>query len=155
LTSILRKKNHWKKANLSDNIKNFIDENSIHHVLDESPKSEIFNLDVKEVDFLGVENILSKFIYEDVFYESFVHHMLDESPKSEVFDLDANDVDFLGVENILSNSLDVNVFDDFYADKNFMFRSEEIVNPFWEILMTHEREKMCDNHVKLEFFESS
>jgi len=38
---------------------------------------------------------------------------------------------------------------------NFMFKSEEIVDPFWEILMAHEREKICGNRVKLEFFESS
>jgi hypothetical protein len=41
-----------------------------------------------------------------------------------------NEFDFLRVENILSNSLDVNVFDDFYAEKNFMFKSEEIVDSF-------------------------
>jgi hypothetical protein len=84
--------------------------------------------------------------------ESFTYHLLDESPKSEVFDLDANEVDFLGVENILSSSLDINGFDDFYVENNFMFESEEILDPFWEILMVHEREKMYDNRVKLEFF---
>jgi hypothetical protein len=46
-------------------------------------------------------------------------------------------------------------FYDFYAEKNFMFKSEEIVDPFWEILMAHEREKMYDNRVKLELFEFS
>jgi hypothetical protein len=35
-----------------------------------------------------------------------------------------------------------------------MFKSEEIVDPFWKILMAHKREKMCDNCVKQEFFES-
>lgn len=35
-----------------------------------------------------------------------------------------------------------------------MFKSEEIVDPFWEILMAHERETMCGNRVKLKFFES-
>jgi hypothetical protein len=59
----------------------------------------------------------------------------------------------LGVENILSNSLDVNAFDDFYAEKNFMFKSEEIVDPFWVNINAHEREKMCDNCLKLELFE--
>jgi hypothetical protein len=88
-----------EKVNLSDNIENIVDESSTYHRLDESPKSEIFYLDVKEVDFLGVENILS-------------------------------------------NSLDVNAFDDFYAEKNFMFKSEEIIDSFWEILMAHEREKI-------------
>jgi hypothetical protein len=58
-------------------------------------------------------------------------------------------------KNILSNSLDVNAFDDFYVEKNFMFKSKVIVDPFWEILMAHEREKMCDNRVKLETFESN
>jgi hypothetical protein len=61
----------------------------------------------------------------------------------------------LGVENILSNSLDVNAFDDFYAEKNFMFKSEEIVDPFWVNINAHEREKMCDNCLKLELFESN
>jgi hypothetical protein len=42
-----------KKINLSYNIENFVDESSTHHVLDESPKSEVFDLDVNEVDFLG------------------------------------------------------------------------------------------------------
>jgi hypothetical protein len=35
-----------------------------------------------------------------------------------------------------------------------MFKSEEIVDPFWEILMAHEQETTCDNRVKLKFFES-
>jgi len=53
--------------------------------------------------------------------------------------LDINEVDFLRVENILSNSLDVNAFDDFFFVKNnFMFKSEEIIDSFWEILMVHE-----------------
>jgi hypothetical protein len=40
-------------------LKFFGDESSIHLVLDESSKSEIFDLDATEVDFLGAENILS------------------------------------------------------------------------------------------------
>jgi hypothetical protein len=68
-------------------------------VLDESPKIEVFDLDVNEVDFLEVENILSNFIDDNVFYESSIHYMLDESPKSEVFDFDLK-VDILGVENV-------------------------------------------------------
>jgi hypothetical protein len=47
------------------------------------------------------------------------------------------------------------MFDYLYTQKNFMFKSEEIVDPFWEILMAHEQEKMCDNHLKLEFFKSN
>jgi hypothetical protein len=43
-----------EKVNLSNNIENFVDESSVHHVLDESPKSEVFDLDANEVDFLGV-----------------------------------------------------------------------------------------------------
>jgi hypothetical protein len=43
-----------EKVNLSDNIKKFVDESSIHHMLDESPDSEVFDLDVNEVDFFGV-----------------------------------------------------------------------------------------------------
>jgi hypothetical protein len=108
----LEKDETLEKVNLLDNIENFVDESSIYHVLDESPKSEVFNLDVNEVDFLGVENILS-------------------------------------------NSLDVNAFTDFYEHKSFMFKTEEIVDLFLEILMAHEQEKMCDNCVKVEFFESS
>jgi hypothetical protein len=34
-----------------------------------------------------------------------------------------------------------------------MFKSKEIVDSFWEILMVNEWEKMCNNRVKLEFFE--
>jgi hypothetical protein len=48
-----------EKVNISDDIENFVDESSTHHVLDESPKSEVFDLNVNEVVFLGVENILS------------------------------------------------------------------------------------------------
>jgi hypothetical protein len=55
-----------KKVNLSDNIENFVDESSIHHVLDERPKSEVFDLDINEVDFLGVE----------IFYQSLLMLML-------------------------------------------------------------------------------
>jgi hypothetical protein len=35
-----------------------------------------------------------------------------------------------------------------------MFKSKEIVDPFWKIVKAHKWEKMCDNCVKLEFFES-
>jgi hypothetical protein len=101
-----------------------------------------------------LEKINLSYNIENFVDESFTHHVLDETPKSEVFDLDVNEVDFLGVENILSNSLDVNGFDDFYVENNFMFIIEESVDPFWEILMVHEWEKICDNRVKLEFFES-
>jgi hypothetical protein len=52
-----KKKEPLEKANPSDNIKNFVDESSIHHVLDESAKSEVFDLDVNEVDFLGAKKI--------------------------------------------------------------------------------------------------
>jgi len=101
-----------------------------------------------------LENVNLSDNIENIVDESSTYHWLDESPKSEVFYLDVNEVDFLGVENILSHSLDVNAFDGFYAENNFMFKSEEIVDSFWEILMAHEREKMYDNRVKLEFFES-
>jgi hypothetical protein len=46
-----------EKQNLSDNIEKFVNDDFINHVLDESPTSEVFDLDVNEVDFLGVENI--------------------------------------------------------------------------------------------------
>jgi hypothetical protein len=46
-----------EKINLSNNIKKFVDVSSIHHVLDESPKSEVFDLDVNEV-----KNILSNYL---------------------------------------------------------------------------------------------
>jgi hypothetical protein len=35
-----------------------------------------------------------------------------------------------------------------------MFKSKEIVDHFWKILLAHKWEKMCGNCVKLEFFES-
>jgi hypothetical protein len=35
-----------------------------------------------------------------------------------------------------------------------MFKNEEIVDPFRKILKARKREKMCDNCVKLKFFES-
>ena len=50
-----------KKINLSDNIENFVDESFTHHVLDESPKSEVFDLDVNELDFHRVEKYFIKF----------------------------------------------------------------------------------------------
>jgi hypothetical protein len=78
--------------------------------------------------------------------------VLDKSPISEIFDLDVKKVDFLGVGSILSNFLDANVFDDFYVENNLMFKREEIIDPFWEIFMVHEHEKMCDSRVKLKFF---
>jgi hypothetical protein len=71
-----------ENVHLSGDIDNFVDESSIHNVLDESPKSKVFDMDVNEVDFLGIENILSNFLDVNVFfffYESSVHHMLDES----------------------------------------------------------------------------
>jgi hypothetical protein len=45
-------------------------------------------------------------------------------------------------------------FYDFYAEKNFMFKREEIVDPFWEIFMAHEWETMHNSRVKLKFSES-
>jgi hypothetical protein len=69
--------------------------------------------------------------------------------------LDINEVDFLGVENILSNSLDTKVFYYFYVESNFIFKREEIIDPFWEIFMAHEPENMYDCCVKPKFFESS
>jgi hypothetical protein len=70
-------------------------------------------------------------------------------------DLDVNEVNFLGVENILSNFLDNKVFDDFYAEKNFIFKRKEIIDSFWVIFMVHERENMYDCRVKPKFFESN
>jgi hypothetical protein len=43
-----------KNVNFSDNIENLVDESSIHHVLDEGLKSEVFDLGVNEVDLLRV-----------------------------------------------------------------------------------------------------
>jgi hypothetical protein len=77
-----------------------------------------------------LEKLNLSYNIENFVDESSTHHVLDESLKSEVFDLDVNEVDFFGVENILSNSLDVNGFDDFYAENNLMFISEEIVDHF-------------------------
>jgi hypothetical protein len=63
-----------EKVNLLDNNENFVDESSINHVLDESPKNKVFDLDVNEVDFLGVENILSNSLdvnaFDDFFFSS-------------------------------------------------------------------------------------
>ena len=61
-----------EKVNLLDNIENFVDESSIHNVLDESPKSEVFDLDINEVDFLGLENILSNSLDVKVFDDFYV-----------------------------------------------------------------------------------
>jgi hypothetical protein len=77
-----------------------------------------------------LEKLNLSYNIENFVDESSTHHVLNESLKSEVFDLDVNEVDFFGVENILSNSLDVNGFDDFYAENNLMFISEEIVDHF-------------------------
>ena len=41
---------------------------------DESPKSEVFDLDVNEVDFLGVENILSNSLKVKVFGDFYVEN---------------------------------------------------------------------------------
>jgi hypothetical protein len=65
-----------EKVNLLDNIENFVDESSIHYVLDESPKSEVFDLDVKEVNFLGVENILSNSLDAKVFDDLYTENNL-------------------------------------------------------------------------------
>jgi hypothetical protein len=70
-------------------------------------------------------------------------------------DLDVNEVNFLGVENILSNFLDNKVFDDFYAEKNFIFKRKDIIDSFWVIFMVHEQENMYDCRVKPKFFESN
>lgn len=60
-------------------------------------------------------------------------NVFDESPKSEVFDLGVEEVDsmdFVGIENILSNSPN-NDFEEFYTvEENFIFKREEIVDPF-------------------------
>jgi len=97
----------------------------------------IYNIYSKKDEPLEKVNLLDNI--ENFVGKSSTHHVLDEIPKSEVFNLDVNKVDFLGVANILSNSFDVNAFDDFYAEKNFVFKSEEIVDPFWKILMAHKR----------------
>jgi hypothetical protein len=44
--------------------------------------------------------------------------------------------------------------DDFYVEDNFIFKGEEIIDQFWEILMAHERENIYDRRVKPKFFES-
>ena len=80
---------------------------------------------------------------------SSIHHVLDKSLKSEVFDVDVNEVDFLGVEHILSNFLDAKVFDDFYVEKNMMFKTKVIVDPFREIFMACEREIISGLRVKI------
>jgi hypothetical protein len=101
----------------------------------------------------SLENVNLLHNIENSVDESSIYHVFDESLTSKVFDLDVNEVDFIGVENILSNSLDVNAFDDFYTEKIFMFISEEIVDPLWEILVAHMNWRRC-NRVKLKLFES-
>jgi hypothetical protein len=44
--------------------------------------------------------------------------------------------------------------DDFYVEDNFIFKGEEIIDQFWEILMVHERENIYDCRMKPKFFES-
>jgi hypothetical protein len=54
-------------------------------------------------------------------------------------------VDFLEVDNILSNSFDDDGFDRFYViDEDIMFKTEEFIDPFWEIFITCEREKLVE-----------
>jgi hypothetical protein len=48
-------------------MKRFFYESYVHLMLDESPKSEVFDLDVNEVDFFGIENILSNSLDVNVF----------------------------------------------------------------------------------------
>jgi hypothetical protein len=59
-------------------------------------------------------------------------------------------MDFLVVDNILSNSPN-NDLDEFYTEEdNFMFKREEIIDPFWEIIMAHKREKVNERLMKFE-----
>ena len=99
---------------------------------------------LKEVSFVvNTEN----FIEENNNYDVF-----DESHKFEGFNLEVEEIglmDFLGADNILSNSLD-DGFDKFcVVYENIMFKTEEIVNPFWEIFMARKMEKISKVHVKI------
>jgi hypothetical protein len=100
---------------------------------------------LKKVSFV-VNN--ENFIEENNNYDVF-----DESPKFDRFNLEVEEiglVDFLGVDNILSNSLDDGGFDQFYVvDENIMFKTEDIVDPFWEIFIACEREKISEVQVTI------
>jgi hypothetical protein len=88
------------------------------------------------------------FIEENNHYDVF-----GESPKFEGFNLEVEEiglVDFLGVDNMLSNFLDDGGFDKFYVvDDNIMIKTKEILDPFWEIFMAHEMEKISGVRVKI------
>jgi hypothetical protein len=84
--------------------------------------------------------------------------VFDESPRFEGFNSEVEEislVDFLGVDNILSNSLGNGGFDQFYVvnDQNIMFKTNEIVDPSWEIFMAREMEKISGVHVKISLFQ--
>jgi hypothetical protein len=100
---------------------------------------------LKEVSFV-VNN--ENFIEENNNYDVF-----DESPKFDRFNLEVKEiglVDFLGVDNILSNSLDDGGFDQFYVvDENITFKTEDIVDPFREIFIACEREKISEVQVTI------
>jgi hypothetical protein len=100
---------------------------------------------LKKVSFV-VNN--ENFIEENNNYDVF-----DESPKFDRFNLEVEEiglVDFLGVDNILSNSLDDGGFDQFYVvDENITFKTEDIVDPFREIFIACEREKISEVQVTI------
>jgi hypothetical protein len=106
---------------------------------------------LKEVSFV-VNN--ENFIEENNNYDVFV-----ECHKFEGFNLEVEEiglVDFLGVDNILSNSFDDGGFDQFYlVDENIVFKTEEIANPLWEIVMACERKKINEECVKIELSQAN
>ena len=93
---------------------------------------------MKEVSFVvNTENFIE---------ENNNYYMFDESPKFVGFNLEVEEislVDFLRIDNILSSSLDDGGFDQFYVVEKV------IVDPFWEMFMACEREKISEVRVKI------
>jgi hypothetical protein len=58
------------------------------------------------------------------------------------------------VDLSIINFVDNNDFADFYTvDESFMFKREDIANPFWKIFMESELDKVNKRSLKSELFE--
>lgn len=86
--------------------------------------------------------------------ENDVYHEFDESSKSKVSELDLEKIsfaDFLRIENFLSsspnNDFDVGLR---MMKENFIFRGKEVIDPFGEVFMEIDFEKINKGCVKLE-----
>jgi hypothetical protein len=64
-------------------LKKFVDESSINHLFDESPKNKVFDFDINEVDFLGIENILSNSLdvnaFDDYYYYYYYYYFTENN----------------------------------------------------------------------------